>query len=152
VSCGADETANSDEGNILTLRRVITAPRGRVFAAWLDPAQLVRFMIPRAGGTATAEVDARVGGRFRIVMSHAGGDTEHTGEYLVIDAPRRLSFTWRSVNTDQRPTVVTLDFQVHESGTELILTHLRLPPERIDAHRGGWGAILTLLDSQLQAA
>src|SRR5215467_6365660 len=85
---------------VVVVRRTIAAPRERVFDTWLDPALLARFMLPGDVSHATAEVDARVGGRFRIVMNHGRGGAEHWGEYLVIDPPKRLSFTWISASTD----------------------------------------------------
>src|SRR5690349_15555451 len=104
-------TARSSGDEVLIVRRTIAAPRERVFAAWLDPAKLSRFMQPGDVTHTVAEVDARVGGRFRIVMEHGRGGTEHHGEYLVIDPPSRLSFTWTSANTDDRPTTVTIELE-----------------------------------------
>jgi uncharacterized protein YndB with AHSA1/START domain len=132
----------------LVVRRVIPVARERVFDAWLDPTRLASFMRPAAGMRSTAEVDARVGGHFRIVMFHASGDpqgVEHTGEYLIIDRPSRLAFTWRSVNTDDIATEVTVDFLEHDSGTEVVLTHRRVPERTRESHRRGWGTILEQL-------
>src|SRR5690242_1480751 len=96
----------ADDTSALVVRRIVPLPRERVFDAWLDPARLARFMRPGNATRTTAEVDPRVGGRFRIVMQHADapGAIEHTGEYLIIDRPNRLSFTWQSKFTDDRPT------------------------------------------------
>src|SRR5262249_9413879 len=85
-------------------RRTISAAGERVFNAWLGPATLARFMLPGDASHATAEVDARVGGQFRIVMAHGRNGAEHWGEYLVIEPPARLSFTWISDNTDRKTT------------------------------------------------
>ena len=128
----------------LVVRRTIPISRERVFDAWLDPTRLARFMRPGSTARATAEVDARVGGRFRIVMYHpnAKTGTEHTGEYLLIDRPSRLSFTWRSVNTDDRATTVTIDFHDRDGATEVVLTHTQLPPAAVEDHRKGWSDIL----------
>jgi uncharacterized protein YndB with AHSA1/START domain len=77
-----------DEGSdVVVVQRVIAAPREQVFDAWLDPSSLARWMRPRPGSIATAEVDPRVGGTFRIVMIHGEGAVEHTGEYLLIERP-----------------------------------------------------------------
>jgi len=137
------------EADGIVIRRFLAAPRERVFAAWLDPLSLARWMRPSAEATATAEVDPRAGGRFRIVMTHSGVVTEHTGEYLVIEPPARLSFTWISVHTEQRPSRVTVEYFERDGGTELVLTHRRLPESKIEAHRRGWGAILQALDEAL---
>jgi uncharacterized protein YndB with AHSA1/START domain len=139
-------------GEALVVRRVLSAPRERVFAAWLDPASLAQWMRPGAVSRATVEVDPRVGGKFRIVMHRepgAGGDIEHWGEYLVIDPPGRLSFTWISVYTDLRPSVVTIELAERGSATELTLTHQRLPANQVDAHRKGWTEIVQKLDVTL---
>ena len=144
-------TTNRDPTDTLVVRRLIPVPREQVFAAWLDPASLEQWMRPGDDLThATAEVDARLGGKFRIVMIHLDGrGDEHRGEYLAIEPPSLLSFTWISVNTDHRPSVVTVELHEHGTGTDLTLTHRRLPPKMVDAHREGWTEILRRLDALL---
>ena len=137
---GADE---------LVVRRVLRFPRERVFAAWLDPALMVRWMCPGDTRSATVDLDPRVGGRFRIVMHHGRGDEEHWGEYLVIEPPSRLSFTWISAHTDRRPSVVTVELFERGTDTEFVLTHRRLPPDKVEAHREGWSDIVAKLDAVL---
>lgn len=132
----------SDGGEVLVVRRVLAAPRERVFAAWLDPESLAQWMRPDSVATTVVEVDPRVGGRFRIAMQRVDGEVEHRGEYLAIDPPRRLEFTWISAYTDTRTTVVTVELHEREGGTELVLTHRRLPASRVDAHRQGWTDIV----------
>lgn len=139
-------TTDPGGDSVLIVRRLIPVPRDRVFAAWLDPVSLAQWMCPGDVGTATAEVDARVGGRFRIVMHHGRGGAEHSGEYLTIDRPSLLSFTWISEATRGLPSVVTVEFLERDGGTELVLTHRRLPPDRIGDHRKGWTDILRKLD------
>jgi uncharacterized protein YndB with AHSA1/START domain len=139
-------TAERDSGGTLVVRRFISVPRERVFAAWLDPASLAQWMRPDKTTDATAEVDPRVGGKFRIVMIQGQERYEHTGEYLVIERPERLSFTWISNATDLRSTLVTIDFLQRDTGTDLVLTHRRLPPSQVESHRSGWTDILRELD------
>jgi uncharacterized protein YndB with AHSA1/START domain len=133
----------------LVVRRLIRAPREVVFAAWLEPASLAKWMRPGDVTAVTAEVDPRVGGRFRIVMTHGRGDGEHHGEYLEIERPSRLVFTWISSNTDNLPTVVTVEFLDRGTDTEIVLTHRGLPPNKIDAHETGWTEIMRRLDDAL---
>jgi uncharacterized protein YndB with AHSA1/START domain len=135
----------------LVVRRLLAAPPERVFAAWLDPTSLAEWMCPGGVASASAEVDPRVGGRFRIVMNHGHRAEEHWGEYLAIEPPSRLAFTWISAHTDRSPTVVTVDLRERDGGTELILTHRRLPPAQVDAHRRGWTDIVRKLDETLRA-
>ena len=77
------------------------------------------------------------------------GCVEHTGEYLAIEPPSRLSFTWISKHTEQRPTVVTIEFHERGTGTELVLTHRGLPPREVEGHRQGWTDILRVLEAVL---
>ena len=133
----------------LVVRRLIGVPRAEVFAAWLDPASLAQWMRPGDMKNAEVEVDPRVGGKFRIVMMHGRGGEEHWGEYLLIEPPSRLSFTWISANTDRLPTVVTIEFLERGDNTELILTHRGLPAAQVDAHTGGWTSIVEKLDAAL---
>ena len=135
---------------VLVVRRQLAVPRERVFAAWLDSESLAHWMLPGGTTQATVTVDPRVGGGFRIVMEGAShGRVEHTGEYLAIEPPSRLSFTWISKHTDQRPTVVTIELHERDGGTELVLTHRGLPPKEVEGHRQGWTDIVRLLDAVL---
>lgn len=139
-------------GETLVVRRFIPVPRERVFAAWLDGASLARWMRPTGITDARVEVDARVGGKFRIVMLQGREEFEHTGEYLIIEPPARLAFTWISQATDHRSTEVTIEFLERQAGTELVLTHRRLPSTQVESHRGGWTDALRELQDKLQGS
>ena len=137
---------------VLVVRRQMAIPRERVFQAWLDSDSLARWMCPMGMTHATVTVDPRVGGGFRIVMEGpTHGAVEHTGEYLAIDPPSLLSFTWISKHTDQRATVVTIELHERGSGTELVLTHRGLPATEVEGHRQGWTDILRLLEEKMRA-
>ena len=135
----------ADSTPAVVIRRVIPVPRERVFAAWLDPVSVAKWMRPGDVTSVTVEIDARVGGAFRIVMSHGRGDPEHWGEYVAIDPPSFLSFTWMSASTNREPTLVTVEFHERNGGTELVLTHRSLPEPQIEPHRKGWGDIVRKL-------
>jgi uncharacterized protein YndB with AHSA1/START domain len=141
-------TADPARGT-LVVRRTIPLPREEVFAAWLDPASLAVWMCP-GNARSTAQVDAKVGGAFRIVMEHENESVEHTGTYLVIEPPARLSFTWISPYTDMLPSLVTVEFHTRGDGTEVVLTHERLPARHFEAHKKGWEEILAKLEMALR--
>ena len=141
--------AADDPGEVVVVRRLLPVPRERVFAAWVDSASLAQWMRPGQTTDTIVETEPRVGGKFRIVMRHATEDFEHWGEYLAIEPPSLLSFTWISVNTDLQPSVVTIEFFERGTGTELVLTHRRLPPRVVEAHRGGWTDIVRMLEEAL---
>jgi uncharacterized protein YndB with AHSA1/START domain len=137
------------DAGVVEIHRRLPAPIGEVFRWWTDPELLREWMTPV--GTVEAEVDLRVGGRLSVVMKGDGRVIEHTGEYLEIDPPRRLVFTWVSQFTGSVPSVVTVELQAAgDDETELRLTHSRLPDTVARFHHGGWDAMLGRLDSGLQ--
>lgn len=133
----------------LRIRRILPAPPNDVYSAWTDPESLRDWLSPV--GHAEAEVDLRAGGSFRIVMIGEGHRIEHTGEYLELTPPERLVFTWSSPYTGPEPSVVTVELRPHDAGTELLLTHERLPQGAADSHGRGWGAMLERLTALLAA-
>jgi len=129
----------------VVVRRTIAASAEDLFDAWLDPKALAIWMRPGGIKKTTAKVDARVGGRYEIVMQ---GDESypHAGEYRVIDRPRRLVFTWISNGTEQRESLVTVDFSSAGKHTEVIVTHEQLPQSQRVSHTNGWTSALEHLD------
>lgn len=120
----------------------------RVYQAWLDPALLAQWMSPV--GHEVVSVDARPGGRFRIVMDGDGREIEHVGRYRELDPGRRLVFTWRSLYTGG-DSVVTVDLEAVLAGTRLTLVHERLPDAQVGPHSGGWAAMLERLATTLES-
>lgn len=122
---------------------MLPVPIEEAFAAWTDPESMSRWLSPI--GRADVEVDPRVHGRFRVVMVGDDVSIEHSGEYLVFDPPRLLSFTWRSPYTGPEPSVVTVTLTPEGETTRLLLVHERLPAEQVTPHAKGWGSILDRL-------
>ncbi|MCG6885510.1 MAG: SRPBCC domain-containing protein [Silicimonas sp.] len=133
----------------LTVSRHIKAPREKLFDAWLDPEMLARFMLPGPDmSVPEATADARVGGRFRIVMRAGENDLPHEGTYKVIDRPNRLAFTWESPFSTREDSTVTIDFSESGGGTDITLHHVRFENEEMrDNHEGGWTRILAALEA-----
>jgi len=135
----------------LVIRKLIPASREEVFAAWSDPQSIRHWMCPGDVILAEAQLDFRVGGRFRILMKGEREDYEHTGTYQEIEPPSRLSFTWISKGTDFKTTLVTVELFEREGATELTLTHERFPSaDRMRHHLRGWGQIADHLAQHLQ--
>jgi uncharacterized protein YndB with AHSA1/START domain len=131
----------------LRIIKVLSAPPDVVFDHWIDARGLAAWMRAGAATRAEAELDARVGGRFRIVMKDAEAEHEHTGEYLVLDRPRKLVFTWISKATGWARTTVTVELRsLGNDRTELTLTHEGLPESALPGHRSGWGDIAEKLE------
>lgn len=135
----------------VVVRRTISASPEMLFDAWLDPIALTQWMRPGSTYNVIANVDARVGGRYEIIMQVESGPVPHKGEYKTIDRPRRLAFTWESPHTGGRATLVTVDFAPRGDRTEVIITHEQLPEEKMQAHTGGWTSALEKLDGKYGA-
>jgi uncharacterized protein YndB with AHSA1/START domain len=123
--------------------RFTTSPE-RVFDAWLDPEKALRFLFASATGQMVrAETDPRVGGRFTFTDRRDGEDVIHTGEYLEIDRPRRLVFTFSVPKYSSVVTQVTIEIVPLDSGgCELTLTHEGVLPEHAERGMEGWSGIL----------
>ena len=136
-------------GDILEIRRELPAPVEEVFKWWSEPDLLRQWMTPV--GTAEAEIDLRVGGKLRLVMRDGDIAIEHLGEFVEIDPPRRLAFTWRSVYTGEEGSLVVVDLEpVGERATLLRLTHSRLRAGAVASHGQGWGSMLDRLAAALR--
>ena len=94
-------------------------------------------------GTASVPLlEAKVGGRYRIDMHGENATYVHEGEYLELNAPQRLVFTWISAGTEQQESVVTIELAEADGGTLLTLKHEKLPTSQsAESHQGGWTAI-----------
>jgi len=135
----------------LNVSKTVHAPIEKVFDAWLNPELLAQFILPMPGmPQPEVENDAQQGGSFTIVMQVGDDKIPHTGEYLEINRPDKLVFSWQSpCSTDG--SQVTIDFKAVDSGTtDVELTHIRFIDEETRAdHEGGWTNILIMLDEML---
>ena len=69
-------------------------------------------------------------------------DYVHVGKFLKIDKPHVLEFTWISDGTEQKETIVRLQFEAKGAGTLLTLTHENFVSEKArQDHNQGWTAI-----------
>jgi uncharacterized protein YndB with AHSA1/START domain len=133
----------------LQIRRVFEASPERLFRAWTTPEELKRWHAPGPMVVSLAELDLRVGGRYRIHMREPDGN-EHkvSGIFRVVEPPSRLVYTWKWEHKDTE-TQVTLEFKPRGTGTELVLTHEGFPSEDDRAsHEHGWTAIFEKLAAE----
>ena len=123
----------------------------RVFDAWLDSKTVARWLFSTPTGTVVrVEIDAKVGGRFVIVDRRDVGDVEHTGEYLEIDRPKRLVFTFMVPMYSTDSTLVSIEIApLSASSCELTLTHAGVYDEYASRTQDGWTSILDGLQSSI---
>jgi uncharacterized protein YndB with AHSA1/START domain len=124
----------------------------QVWRAWTDPQALSQWFGPGSPALTTAEVDLRVGGRYRIVFKGASGEmNEVAGVYQEVVPHRRLVFTWAFKSTPDRVSRVSIELAPHAGGTELRFTHDHFYDEAARAgHETGWQRGFANLDALLQ--
>lgn len=130
------------DGSVLELQFVVDAPRERIFRMLTESAELARWWGPHGFTMSGIDLDLRVGGGFRFTMQPPDGDRFHlTGEFLEIEPPSRLVYTFRyeEPDPDDRETVVTLSLEDVGDVTEVSLSQGEFATEaRLELHRRGW--------------
>ena len=118
--------------------RIDAAPEA-IFPFLTDPQKIVRWK----GVDAT--VEASPGGVYRVNVT---GVKHAVGEYLEVDAPRRVVFTWGWEGDEQLPpgsSTVTIELISDGEGTIVRLTHSGLPEGADAAQLQGWEHFLPRL-------
>jgi uncharacterized protein YndB with AHSA1/START domain len=135
----------------LEIKRLIKASRDRVYAAWTDPVQLKQWFGPENVQTRDLIAEARVGGEFRWDLTNSEGE-EMTmrGEFRELQPGKKIVFTWQwedDEDWENHVSVVTVELDDADGGTELRLTHEKLPNEESrDGHTRGWNSALDKLE------
>lgn len=124
----------------LSITRVLAATPDEVYDAWLDPQALAEWMRPIPGGRTEAQNDPRVGGGFLIIMYGNGTRYPTRGEYLRLERPHLLEFTWHADGDDRQKSIVTVALKpLGADRTQLTLHHRLLPnAESAASHEAGW--------------
>ncbi len=137
----------------VVMERELKASAERVFQAWTDPNQLLQWFRGAPGTKVeSAEVDLRVGGRYRIVIRSEDDEFIVFGTYSAVEPPRLLEFTWRWEVSSIEPgeTLVRVELKPTDTGTHLRLTHSNFSTERSSqTHDQGWTGVLSTLESYL---
>ncbi|MDL5032405.1 SRPBCC family protein [Pelomonas sp. APW6] len=131
------------------LQRVLRAPPERVYRAFLDASALAKWLPPHGFTAQIHELDARVGGRFRMSFTHFGSGHSHSfhGEYLEL-VPATLIRHTDQFDDPNLPGVLTVTIRLRAvfCGTELEVVQAGIPaviPK--EACLMGWQESLMLL-------
>lgn len=130
----------------VTVVRTVEAPPDAVFAAFVTPEKIALWWGPDDGPVLSAEVDARVGGRFHVRFRVEDG-SEHgsAGTFEVFEPPRRLVMTWAWEEEDGPDSRLEVSFRPVAAGTEVTLVHARLEEAKAPSHEQGWQGALDKL-------
>ncbi len=166
-------TPSTGPETAVQIRRTFTAPREKVFQAWLDPKMMPRWFgrgIKEQPHTRVVELDARTGGHYKVEVScppdirpdeqnhercQSAPDLriyKMQGQYREVRPPERLVFTWWWEGADFRDSLVTVEFRAlgQSNFTEVLLTHELLPEKEREDHRQGWEGCFNMLEETLK--
>jgi uncharacterized protein YndB with AHSA1/START domain len=135
----------------LTLKRHIKAPPAKVYAAWTEAEKIVKWFGPHetVDGSVKAEMDVRVGGKYRASFKTVDGEHHEVGGvYREVIPDQRLQFTWAWHTTPERESLVTITVVPDGAGTMLTLLHEQFFDQKAaDGHRHGWTGTLDKLEA-----
>ncbi len=141
--------------NELLIRRIFDAPPEVLFALWSEPEHFRRWMGPETFTCPQVEIDFRVGGTYRaMITSPEHQENWFGGVYREIEPHRKLAFTFTWDNDGPSTgveTLVTITFEEID-GKTLQTFHQSpfLDVERRDSHVGGWTSAFDCLDAYVQ--
>ena len=131
------------------LHRVLRCPPERVYRAFLDAKALAKWLPPHGFTGQVHEMDARVGGGYKMSFTNFSSGTSHSfgGRYLEL-RPNELI---RQVDVFDDPNLPgemtkTISLKAVSCGTELHILHEGIPDViPAEARYLGWQESLTLL-------
>ncbi|MCC7426371.1 MAG: SRPBCC domain-containing protein [Alphaproteobacteria bacterium] len=134
----------------LYVMRDYAAPPARVWAAFTNPAEVARWWGPDGFTCPHCEWDPKPGGKYRTCMQSPNGVQNWlSGEFRLVDPPRRLAFTWAWEPGGARghESLVVVSIRPEGLGTRVTIVHSMLEsPESRARHEQGWTSTLVSLD------
>jgi len=126
----------------IQVRRTFTAPREKVYQAWIERAVLEQWMcrdVP-THRVKYLELEVKTGGRYVMEVTDTATGEVYLGRgvYRDVTPPQKLVFTWGwqkrqkdgSVSFLESETQVTVEFWERGGSTEVLLTHEFIPTEK----------------------
>jgi len=145
----------SEATGTVRLHRVLKAPAARVYKAFLDPDAMVKWLPPHGFTGRVHEIDARVGGKYRMSFTNLGTGGSHSfgGTYLELVPNERIRNTDRFDDPNlPGEMTVTVDLRAVPGGTELEITQEGIPAViPVEMCYLGWQESLQLLAQLVEA-
>lgn len=112
------------------LHRVLKAPPMRIYRAFIEADALAKWLPPHGFTCQVEQLEARVGGHFRMAFTQFGNGHSHAfgGEYLELEPGKRIRYT-DSFDDPNLPGVmhVTVILTGVVCGTELVIVQEGIP-------------------------
>ena len=156
----------------LTIERIFDAPLARVWRAWTDPQEVMKWWGPQYFTSPECKIDFRVGGKYVFCMrapeDFGGQNMYSTGTYKEIIEGKKIVYTDNLSDKDgnlvqpsayglpedfPQDLLVTVEFEETPDGkTKMTLTHEGLPAgEGADQTEAGWNTSFDKLAESLKA-
>jgi uncharacterized protein YndB with AHSA1/START domain len=150
---GVRATADTEKGTINVVADIAATPEA-VFRALTDPKQLAQWWgAPGVYHTERWEVDLRPGGKWVSHIKAKEGDEMGPrdepeqlvrGEYITVDPPRVLEYTWSPSWDGFAVTTVRCEIEPTPTGSRLTLVHSGFAgrAQMATSHGEGWVRVL----------
>ena len=130
---GSEETLKTKGGKAISfnLNKTINGPQQAVFDHWLIPVFVGEWMFgPRVQVEKVLELNntVRKNGSFEYRIERNGREITHSGEFVELDIPNRVSLSWRESPKENLESLITAQFSSEGSKTRMKLT-IKLPAE-----------------------
>ena len=141
--------------NTVQLHRVLSATPERVYRAFTDPDAMAKWLPPHGFTGKVHEMDARVGGRYRMSFTNFSNGQSHSfgGTYVELKPNERLRYT--DVFDDPNlpgEMMTTVTLKAVSCGVELRVMQEGIPAMiPVEQCYLGWQQSLTLLTQLVEA-
>ena len=144
----------SPDKDVIFAEIFVAAPPERVFEAISDPQQLPKWWGQDGIYRSTKwEADMKPGGKWRCDCQSANRGEYHVGgEFLEIDPPRALVYTWIASWSGPPATTVRWELKSVAGGTQVSIRHsgFQALPEAARAHAQGWSRVLAWMQAYVE--
>jgi uncharacterized protein YndB with AHSA1/START domain len=148
-----EQRLKADPDRRLVMTRRFAASPARVFDAWTNPKRAGRWLFTGPDSEAhTTQMDLRVGGAWRIMDKRGGTQYVALGEYLEIDPPRRLVFSFGMPQFSPEFDCVIVELAPDGDGCIMTMTQEGIAPEHKAPTEHGWNLMFNGLESLMEDA
>ncbi len=149
------QTAVKVDNTSLEVSRTIHAARERVFACFVEKEHYQHWACPTSVHISECDLDGRVGGKFRTVMTSPEGENFIVGGvFQEISPPSRIVYTWAWEQEDGSPgheSLVTVTLTaLGKDRTQVNILHTGHENEEAAVKHGeGWPSCLDNMEGYL---
>ncbi|SOC06455.1 uncharacterized protein YndB with AHSA1/START domain [Ureibacillus xyleni] len=110
----------------LTMKREFDVAPEKVFDAWINPEMMRKWLFTLEGTNKVAQNTPQVGGTWEIVDHRGGKDYRAIGEYLEMDPPKKLVFTFKmpELSGNDLADTITVELKKLQQTSEMTFTQV----------------------------